>query len=235
MSHMCFKHASDFYSLWRRENIDFTVCISSLSSLFRNNSENMPLVVFVYSMNTQQQAYVWVCLPICLCTVELCVCVVGRADKQAVGWEVEGVHCLRLLTQSWQNGVSGAPRNLAGGTLSCNLIPLHPTSSTENTQKQAARDTALSILIPLLVPFSSFCVTIGLREFIYLFFLSNLPSCQSSCLLLSGTHSLTHSPLSQDDVLRDVKAMCRSSVLRSGAWGLVHILNTLFTDLFVRW
>lgn len=50
---------------------------------------------------------------VCCCIV--CACVVGRADKQAVGWEVEGVHRLRLLTQFWQNAVPGAPRNLAGG------------------------------------------------------------------------------------------------------------------------
>lgn len=41
--------------------------------------------------------------------------------------------------------------------------PLHPTESAENTQTQAARDTAPSILITLLLPFSSFCVTISSR------------------------------------------------------------------------
>lgn len=58
------------------------------------------------------------------CTaVCVCVCVVGRADKQAMGWEVEGLHRLRLLTQVWQNVTQRAPRNLAGGAQRCNLIP----------------------------------------------------------------------------------------------------------------
>lgn len=51
------------------------------------------------------------------------VCVVGRADKQAMGWEVEGLHRFRLLTQVWQNVTPRAPRNPAGGAQRCNLIP----------------------------------------------------------------------------------------------------------------
>ncbi len=116
---------------------------------------------------------------VCVC-VCVCVCVVGRADKQAVGWEVEGVHRLRLLTQLWQNAAPGAPRNLAGGARRCNLIPSIQLTAPKNTQRQAARDTALSILKPLLVPFTSFCVTISFRGFLEY----NLTFCQSLSLSL---------------------------------------------------
>lgn len=81
------------------------------------------------------------------------VCVAGRADKQAMVWEVEGLHRLRLLTQVWQNVTRSTPRNPAGGVQGCNLIPSIQHGAAKNTQSQAARDGALSIRITLLVPF----------------------------------------------------------------------------------
>ncbi len=157
MGHMCSMHVSE-------ESIDCTVYISALfCSKCKNYSENMPLGVFIHSMNKLMYESVspYVCAQLCVH-----VCVVGRADKQAVGWEVEGVHRLRLLTQFWQNATPGAPRNLAGGAQRCNLIPSIQHTAPKSTQRQAASDTALSILIPLLVSFSSLCVTISFRGFL---------------------------------------------------------------------
>lgn len=79
----------------------------------------MPLCVFTHTMNKITACMI---LSLCSCSA-MCVCVVGKADKQAMGWEVEGLHRLRLLTQFWQNVTPRAPRNPAGGAQRCNLIP----------------------------------------------------------------------------------------------------------------
>lgn len=51
------------------------------------------------------------------------LCVIGRADKQAVGWAGDCFHRLGLLTQSWQNPAWSSPRNPA---LQCD--PLRPAN-----------------------------------------------------------------------------------------------------------
>lgn len=170
---------------------------------------------------------VQVSVSICLCTAVLHVYVwlAWLINRQWVG-EVEGVHRLRLLTQSWQNASSGAPRNLAGPAQRCNPIPSIQHTAPE-TQWNGLR--ALSILIPLLVTFSSFCVTIGFRGFFR-------PICLPVSLSVSYCLALTHS------LSLCLKTAC-SEMLRPWAslkvWGLgLEVLedgqDVLFTEAFVH-
>lgn len=163
MGRVCDMHVSecDLCLKERKESVDCTGSISAFSSKCTKDSENMPLGVFTQ----YEHAHVWVSLSICSCTavlwVHVCVCafvcVVGRADKQAVGWEVEGVHRLRLLTQFWQNAAPGAPRKSGWRGLSAAIwSPPSDVQRRKNTQRQAARDTALSILIARPAPFFFF-------------------------------------------------------------------------------
>lgn len=127
--HMCFVHVSECnISLWRKERIHSTVCIVNVKTTAKTC-----LGVFVHCMN--KLMYESVSPYVCALLYCVCVHVVGRADKQAVGWEVEGVHRLRLLTQSWQNAAPGAPRNLAGRAQRCNLIPAIQHAAPKNAHR----------------------------------------------------------------------------------------------------
>lgn len=143
------------------------------------------------------------CMYVC---VRLCVWLAGLINRQWVGRWKEST-----ASDYWHNsGRTQRPalqENLAGGGSALQSDPLHPTYSAEKTHRDRLRGTQLYLFLLLalrLFFFSSLCVTISFRGFLY----SNLPSCQSLCLLLSGTLSLTL-PRSQDGMLRVVKATCR--------------------------
>lgn len=127
------------------------------------------------------------------------MCVVGRADKQAMGWEVEGLHRLGLLTLFWQNIMRRAPRNLAGGAQQSD--PLHPTYSTEKTHPDRLPRTPLCLFLQL-----SMCSLSALDNFVK----SYLLYCRS--LSLGVWHSVI---ISQDGMLRDIQATRRPRGLRS--------------------
>lgn len=144
----------------------------------------MPLGVFVHSMN--KLMYESVSPYVCALLYCVCMWLAGLINRQWVGrwkestasdyWHNPGRTQRWALQEIWLVGLSAAiwspPSNI---------------QRRKNAQKQAARDTALSILMPLLVLFSSYCVTVNFKDCFS-------PVCLLVSLSVSCCLALNHSP-----------------------------------------
>lgn len=191
-------HIDYICAIWFTANVQHQMCsieiwaicaMCMLTSVIFPYKERKILFFVVNKLQWKYAVYCFctqckVCRYLWRTLVCLCVCVVGIADKQAVVVEVEGVHPLRLLTQSWQSVASGAPRKLAGGARFCNPIPSILHTAPKNTQKYTQLSAQTS---PRAILFILFCYNRFSGIFLVQF------ACLFVCLCRTVRHTRSHS------------------------------------------